>query len=84
MSVGDLETEMGELLIALILIGVALFIGFRRKKNEEKTPYEKSGNWADFDPGKDADKVGDPKFPNAGPDSVMKEEFLENLLDEKK
>lgn len=45
--------------------------------NESK--YSKSGNWMDFDPGVDENKVGDPKYPNAGTDSVMKHEFLDNL-----
>jgi len=35
----------------------------------------------DFDPGADSNKVGDPKYPNAGMDSVMKHEFMNDLLD---
>ena len=38
----------------------------------------------DFDPGVDSDKVGDPKYPNAGIDSVMKHEFLDDLIDKSK
>ena len=38
----------------------------------------------DFDPGVDSDKVGDPKYPNAGIDSAMKHEFLDDLIDKSK
>lgn len=34
----------------------------------------------DFDPGVDSDKVGNPKYPNAGIDSIMKYKFLEDIL----
>ena len=36
----------------------------------------------DFDPGVDSDKVGNPKYPNAGMDSVMKHEFMSDTFDE--
>lgn len=38
----------------------------------------------DFDPGVDSDKVGDSKYPNAGVDSVMKHEFLDDLMTDDK
>lgn len=43
--------------------------------------YAKTGSFMDFDPGADSNKVGDPKYPNAGMDSVMKHEFMNDLLD---
>lgn len=47
------------------------------------TKYEQSGNWMDFDIGRDEKKVGDPKYPKAGIDSVMKHEFMDELLNDK-
>ena len=38
----------------------------------------------DFDPSVDEDKVGDSEYPNAGIDSVMMHEFMNDLLDEDK
>jgi hypothetical protein len=35
----------------------------------------------DFDPGVDSNKVGDSKYSNADIDSVMKQEFINDLLD---
>ena len=46
------------------------------------TKYEQSGNWMDFDIGRDEKKVGDPKYPKAGIDSVMKHEFMDDLLND--
>lgn len=48
-------------------------------KNDSR--YARTGSFMDFDPGVDANKVGDPKYPNAGMDSVMKHEFMNDLLD---
>lgn len=47
------------------------------------TRYEQSGNWMDFDIGRDEKKVGDPKYPKAGIDSVMKHGFMDELLKDK-
>ena len=44
--------------------------------------YAKTGSFMDFDPGVDANKVGDPKYPNAGMDRVLKHEFLNDLMDD--
>ena len=52
-------------------------------RTTDHTRYEKSGNWMDFDIGQDEKKVGDPKYPKAGIDSVMKHEFLDDLLNDK-
>ena len=41
--------------------------------------YAKTRNFMDFDPGVDEDKVGDSEYPNAGVDSVMKHEFMEDI-----
>ena len=49
-------------------------------RSTDHTRYEKSGNWMDFDIGRDEKKVGDPKYPKAGIDSVMKHEFLDELF----
>lgn len=38
----------------------------------------------DFDAGVDSNKVGDPKYPTAGIDSVMKHEFMEDVIDRDK
>ena len=52
-------------------------------RSTDHTRYEKSGNWMDFDIGRDEKKVGDPKYPKAGIDSVMKHEFMDDLLNDK-
>ena len=52
-------------------------------RTTDHTRYEKSGNWMDFDIGQDEKKVGDPKYPKAGIDSVMKHEFMDDLLKNK-
>ncbi|MGP1508494.1 MAG: hypothetical protein ACTTJW_06425 [Sphaerochaeta sp.] len=49
-------------------------------QSPEETRYAKTGNFMDFDPGVDSDKVGNPKYPNAGIDSIMKYKFLEDIL----
>ena|GEM_PF-6575424 len=67
--------------IVLVVIIVAV-IHFSKEDSSEssKTRYSKTGNFMDFDPGVDSDKVGDPKYPNAGIDSVMKHEFLDDVM----
>ena len=44
--------------------------------------YEQSGNFMDFDPCVDSDKIGNPEYPNAGMNSVLKHQFLDDLLNE--
>lgn len=51
--------------------------------SDNKTRYSQSRNFIDFDAGTDSDKVGNPNFPNAGIDNVMKHEFMDNLLNDK-
>ena len=70
------------ILFAVVVIGFFLFMLFRRDSSE--SDYSRTRNWADFDPGKDSDKVGDPSYPTAGHDSVMKQEFLDELMDGEK
>ena len=48
--------------------------------NHGDSRYAKTRNFMDFDPGVDSNKVGDPKYPTAGMDSVLKHEFMNDLL----
>ncbi len=75
--------------IVILLLILFIFILIKdtsgsENDREKYTRYSKTGNWMDFDPGKDSKKVGDPKYPNPGADSVMKHEFMEELMDDKK
>ncbi len=73
------------MVIALIIIVLLfLIVIWAISRGGGPSRYEKTGSFMDFDPGKDSDKVGDPKYPNAGVDSVMKHEFLDDLMKEKK
>lgn len=55
--------------------------GFKGKSaGHDNSRYARTRSFMDFDPGMDTDKVGDPKYPNAGIDSVMKQEFMNDLL----
>ena len=67
---------------AILIIGLFIWLLFRPASGD--TSYEKSHNYMDFDPGVDENKVGDPKYPTAGADSVMKHEFLDDLFEKKK
>ena len=75
--------------IVLVVIVVAV-IHFSKEDSSQshsgskETRYSKTGNFMDFDPGVDSDKVGDPKYPNAGTDSVMKHEFMNDLMKDDK
>ncbi len=62
------------------MIAAGLFFLFRHDFGESR--YSKSGNWADFDPGKDTDKVGNPKYPHAEIDNQMKEQFLNDMTED--
>lgn len=72
----------------VVIIVVALFIlilwAFIHKSNGDSSRYEKSKSFMDFDAGVDSDKVGDPKYPTDGVDSVMKHEYLDDLMKDKK
>ncbi len=72
------------IIIVVLLVLVVFLIGHGAKGNSHESRYEKTGSFMDFDQGVDSDKVGDPKYPNAGVDSVMKHEFLDDLMDGKK
>lgn len=69
---------------AILLLGFLLWALFRTPEKHDDSRYAKTRNFMDFDPGVDEDKVGDPEYPNAGVDSVMKHEFMNDLLDEDK
>lgn len=72
--------------IVLIVITVAAILLIRAGSNGSgsESRYSKTRNWADFDPGTDTKKVGNPEYPNASMDSVMKNEFLEDILSKDK
>ena len=52
-----------------------------KSAGHDDSRYARTQSFMDFDPGTDSDKVGNPKYPNAGMDSVMKHEFMNDLLD---
>ncbi len=68
------------IVILAVALAVLLIVAIFHKGSN----YEKSRSFMDFDPGVDSDKVGDPKYPNAGMDSVMKHEYLDDLMKDKK
>jgi len=74
-------------LFLLFCLGCAIHTiaggGHNGTTTSEKTRYEQSRNYMDFDAGADSDKIGNPSFPNAGIDSVMKHEFMDSLLNDK-
>lgn len=72
------------ILPAVILIAFLLWSLFKTPKGDHKSMYSKSQNFMDFDPGTDSDKIGNSQYPNACIDSVMKQEFLDDLLDKDK
>ena len=64
---------------AILLLGFLLWALFRTPEKHDDSRYDKTRNFMDFDPGVDEGKVGDPEYPNAGIDSVMKHEFMEDI-----
>ena len=77
------------LIIIPAILLAALFIwacvkSFGGSSNGGSSRYAQTGHWMEFDPGVDEKKVGDPKYPNAGMDSIMKHEFLHDMLDDNK
>ena len=64
---------------AILLFGFLLWALFRTPEKHDDSRYAKTRNFMDFDPGVDEDKVGDSEYPNAGVDSVMKHEFMEDI-----
>ena len=72
------------IIVIIILSLIFLIIGTTKgKPTNQTTRYDKTGNWMDFDIGKDETKVGNPKHPNAGIDSVMKHEFMDDITKNK-
>ena len=72
------------IIVIIILSLIFLIIGTAKgKPTNPTTRYDKTGNWMDFDIGKDETKVGNPKHPNAGIDSVMKHEFMDDITKNK-
>lgn len=72
------------IVIFVVALIVLILWAFLHKSSENSSSYEKSKNFMDFDAGVDSDKVGDPKYSNAGMDSVMKHEYLDDLMKDKK
>ena len=71
------------ILLAVIIVAVIHFAkedSTQSSSGPNETRYSKTGNFMDFDPGVDSNKVGNPKYPNAGIDSVMKHEFLDDVM----
>ena len=70
---------------AILILGFLLWILFRNPgEPSDDTDYSQTRNFMDFDSGLDDGKLGDPKYPNAGADSVMKHEFIEDLFKDEK
>lgn len=55
-----------------------------KSAGHDDSRYARTRSFMDFDPGVDTNKVGDSKYPNAGIDSVMKQEFLGDLINDEK
>lgn len=77
------------ILFLLFCLGCAIYSTAKGGSKSESagnddSRYSRTRNFMDFDPGVDTNKVGDPKYPTAGVDSVMKHEFLDELMDYKK
>ena len=66
--------------IIIVVIHLSKEDSTRLSSGGKETRYSKTGNFMDFDPGVDSNKVGNPKYPNAGIDSVMKHEFLDDVM----
>ena len=70
------------LIICFVLIIRSFFNAKIKPPSDTDTTYAKTRSFMDFNPGEDLDKIGDCHYPTAGIDSVMKNEVLENMLDE--
>lgn len=68
------------MLIAIAVVILVVVLIFKRSGSN----YSKTRHWTDFDHGVDSNKVGDPRYPHAAMDSVMKHEMLEEVLKEDK
>lgn len=55
-----------------------------KSAGHDDSRYARTRSFMDFDSGVDTNKVGDSKYPNAGIDSVMKQEFLGDLINDEK
>jgi len=69
-------------MVFLILAVIAVIAVVILLLKNSGSNYSKTRHWTDFDPGVDTGKVGDPKYPNASMDSVMKHEMLDEVLRE--
>lgn len=67
-----------------ILIVIAVIVVVLLVKAGSGSSYSQTQHWTDFDPGVDTKKVGDPKFPHAAMDSVIKHEFLDDVMKDDK
>lgn len=73
-------------LFLLFCLGCVIYSVAKGGSNDKATRhddsrYARTRNFMDFDPGVDTNKVGDPRYPNAGMDGVLKHEFMNDLLD---
>ena len=71
-------------MLLLILIVIAVIVAVLLIKAGSGSSYSQTRHWTDFDPGVDTKKVGDPKYPHAAMDSVIKNEFLDDVLKDDK
>lgn len=74
------------ILFLLFCLGCAIWIIVKggskgRSNTHEDSKYARTGNYMDFDPALDDNKIGDPGYPNSGIDSIMKHEFMNDLLE---
>ena len=63
-------------LILIVVIAVVLILLIKAGSGSK---YSDTQHWTDFDPGIDTKKVGDPKYPHAAMDSVLKNKMLDDL-----
>ena len=71
-------------MLLLVLIVIAVIIVVLLVKAGSGSRYSQTQHWADFDPGVDTKKVGDPRYPHAAMDSVIKYEFLDDVMKDDK
>ena len=64
------------LVLLLVIVVVVVFLLIKAGSGSK---YSDTQNWTDFDPGIDTKKVGDPKYPHAAMDSVLKNKMLDDL-----
>ena len=68
--------------IVLVAVFILIFTSAISSSKKGSSRYSQTRSWVDFDPGVDEDKVGDLKYPTAGIDSILKQEFLDDLTND--